>query len=162
MRTRLAYSAWLLFRHCGIAVLVVVAFPVFTAGFYVVASVAGAHTSDDKGDLVLAIPFAGAAFLIACLITLLMLFPAMFVSDLFRIIKGWQRSRTLLPGLATVLLALLPWQITAAEGFSWRAFLMGGGFLIVVFFMYWGSCQIVDLFAEKILTFITRKLPKPI
>jgi hypothetical protein len=158
MKAKVLYGAWLLFRHLGIAALAVVTFPLLTAVYYVVASVAGGHTNDEQGDLAMTIPFAGAAFLIGCLFTFLMLFPAMLVSDSFRLFKGRRRWATLVPGLVTVLLAFLPWQLTAARGFSVQWFLIGTAFLFVVFSLYWGACQSVDFLAEKIFSFIRKKL----
>jgi hypothetical protein len=157
MRTKLCYGVLLVIRNVGMAGLMVVGFPLLTAIFYVSASIAGGHTNDDKGDLAMTIPFAGAAFFIASILTFLILFPAMLVSDSFRVFKVQRGWTTLFPGLITVLLCYLPWQLTGAKGFQVQHFLTGTAFLFVVFSLYWGACQSVDFLARKLSALIGRK-----
>lgn len=158
MRAKYLYGAWLLFRHLAVAGLVIIGFPFFIATCCAVASVAGGHTNGEKGDLAMTIPFAGTAFLIACLFTSLMLFPAMLVSDAFRLVKNRRRLATLLPGLVTVFLSYLPWQVSAARTCSLKWLLIGVAFVASVFTVYWGVCQGIDLLAEKVVTYVGRKL----
>lgn len=133
-------------------------FPLATAAFYVVTSIAGGHTGDEKGDLVLVLPLAGAAFVIACVFVFSMLFPAMLVCDGVRFVSGTPRWKTLLFGLIIVSLLYLPWQLTAPDGFTAKWYLVGTAIVGVVFTVYWSVCQVVDVIAEKLIVWLRKRI----
>ena len=145
------YAVWLLLRQLVVAAIAVVGFPALIAAFYVIGSLYGGHANDETGNLFYVFPFAGIAFVIACLITFLMLFPAMLVCDAVRLFKGYRRRWTAVPGSVAIFLLYLPWELLGSKGLSTNSYLAGSAFFVCVFALYWSICQSIDFLAEKLL-----------
>ncbi|HNW93866.1 MAG TPA: hypothetical protein PKM88_13235 [bacterium] len=86
----------------------------------------------------LAVPFTGAAVALGALVCGMFLFPGLCVADGLRVFGGVRRWCTVLPGCVMCALLVLPWHLSARDGFSWPAFGFALGVAIPLFLVYWG------------------------
>ena len=130
-------------RNAAVGALGIFVFALGVGLCYIVASLLGGHTDDDKGDIILAIPFALAAAVIASLCVVTILAPAMFASDFAKAILRWSMIPNLLLGIASACMLYSPWYLTgsSASAESFGLFLAA---LSATFAVYWAACRSAD------------------